>query len=487
MFSAIRATLTPRSVRTRLTFWYLLMLGAALTAFAVFVFITRARTLANETDRDLALRAERIVAALQPKLLELDLETTFAEDARLNGDPIAVRYASGALIYRSPVFPALPAGGDATAARAVRRGDAWTDVEDRDGNDYRLATVIVPRPGTTPIAVQTTLPLEPTNHLLRQLAVTMLVCLVLILSCASLGGSFIAHRALAPVDEIVRRVREIQASRLDDRVDLRTGSAEIDRLVETLNDMLDRLGSSVHGARRFAADASHELQTPIAAMRAAVDACISDPCTTPSCFREMAEDMVAELDRLSTLVRDLRLLSLADAGHLVDRQDSVDLGSLVHDCCEIVNAAAEPRGIVLSMDVVAGATVRGSTLHLRRALMNLAENAVKYSADDSTVQISVGRLDTEAVVVVVDEGCGIAPEDLPYIFARFYRADPARARETGGSGLGLAIADQIVRSHGGRIEVSSVVGQGSIFTVFLPLLAAVDLPSVAASRSVNAA
>jgi heavy metal sensor kinase len=331
------------------------------------------------------------------------------------------------------------------------------------------------------------MPLAPMQHILRQLVVTMLVCFALIMACASLGGSFIARRALEPVDHIVGLVREIQASRLDDRVDLRTGSVELDRLVETLNDMLNRLAASVQSARRFAADASHELQTPIAAMRAALDACATDRHKSTSEYREMAQDAVDELDRLSALVRDMRLLSVADAGHLVDQSEPVEIGSLVRDCCEIVHAVAESRQIALSVDIIATGMIRGSAMHLRRAVMNLAENAVKYSADGSTVQVTVGRLDTEVVIVVVDEGCGIDAQDLPHIFERFYRADPARARHTGGSGLGLAIADQIVRSHGGRVEVSSVVGQGSIFTMFLPLVAAVELPPAVLPRSVNAA
>jgi signal transduction histidine kinase len=129
--------------------------------------------------------------------------------------------------------------------------------------------------------------------------------------------------------------------------------------------------------------------------------------------------------------------------------------------------------------------VNGSTLHLRRALLNLVLNAVQYSPEGSAVRITVGRLADEATLVIVDEGCGIAPEDLPHIFERFYRADPARARETGGTGLGLALADQIIRSHHGRIEVSSVVDQGSTFAVFLPLAAAADLSPDRSAQTVN--
>lgn len=419
--------------------------------------------------------------------LDLDLVAALAEEQRLAALPVVVRQPSASLIYRSPAFPALRGRAEAAAAQAAGSSDGLSTVEDRDGAEYRLATIVVPRAGTTSVVVQMTTPLEPVRHILRQLLVTMLLWFALVIACASYGGSFITRRALEPVDAIVSRVREIQAGLLNDCVHVRTGSDELDRLVDTLNDLLDRLGASVQSARRFATDASHELQTPIAAMRAALDACIDDRRTTASEFRLTVEDLVAELDRLSALVRDLRLLSLADAGHLLDRVELIDLGALVHDCCDIVRAAAEPRNIAISVDVLVDVTVPGSPLHLRRALLNLAQNAVKYSPDGSTVQVSVGRLEAQAVLVVVDHGCGIAAEDVPHIFERFYRADPARARETGGSGLGLAIADQIVRSHGGRIEVSSVAGEGSVFAVFLPLAAASDLPPLHPLRSMNAA
>jgi signal transduction histidine kinase len=141
-----------------------------------------------------------------------------------------------------------------------------------------------------------------------------------------------------------------------------------------------------------------------------------------------------------------------------------------------VRAIAESKDITVSVDILSELTVEGSALHLRRAILNLAQNAVRYSPEHSTVQITVGRVDREAVLAIVDEGCGIGPEDLPHVFERFYRADPARARDTGGSGLGLAIADQIVRSHGGRIEVTSTLRVGSSFVVFLPFAAASDRP-----------
>ena len=475
MSSAIRTRLTPKSIRAQLTLWYLLMLGGALAAFAAFVFASRGQALSREVDADLEIRAHHLVGQMQPQFLGLDIAAALAGDPALAGELVIVREPSGAALYRSPAFPSLRGPAEAIATNAARSAEDLTIVEDRDGNTLRLATIVVQRTGASPVVVQVAAPTAPIQRALGQLALGMVLWFAVVVSAASYGGSFIARRALAPVEAIVGRVREIQASRLDDRLDLRTGSEELDRLVETLNDMLDRLATSMRGARRFAADASHELQTPIAAMRTAIEICLGDSGSTAEEYREMAGDLVVDLDRLSALIRDLRLLALADGGHLLDRLEPVDLTRLVKECCEIVQGVAKPKNITLTIDILADITVSGSVLHLRRALLNLAHNAVRYSPDGSTIQITVGRLDREAVLVFVDEGCGIGPEDLPHIFERFYRADPARARDTGGSGLGLAIADQIVRSHGGRIDVTSLVDRGSTFAVFLPLASASDL------------
>jgi heavy metal sensor kinase len=486
MSSAIRAALTPKSIRAQLTLWYLLMMAGALAAFAVVVFITRERTLYLEADAELEVAAQHLVAELQPTLLQLDPAGALSVDRRLAERPILLRERQGAVIYRSPAFPALGGAADSAVLNAARAGNQLDTIEDRDGNEFRLATVIVPRIGATPITIQTIAPTAPVHRALTQLLFTMLLWSMVVLAAASYGGRFIARRALQPVDAIVARVRAIEATSLAERLEIRTGSDELDGLVATLNGMLDRIETSMRGARRFAADASHELQTPIAALRAAVDVCACGR-TAADC-RAVATDLVTDLDRMSTLVRDLRLLALADAGHLLDRVEPADLTALVRDCCDIVRALAEPKGIVVSLDVLSDMVVDGSALHLRRALLNVAQNAVRYSADGSTVVITVSRRDDEAVVAIADDGCGIAAADLPHIFERFYRAYPARARDTGGSGLGLAIADQIVRSHGGRIEVTSAIGHGSTFLVILPFATASDRPlRQNASETINAA
>jgi heavy metal sensor kinase len=487
MFSAIRTKLAPSSIRTQLMLWYLVMLAGALAAFAVAVYSIRAQTLNREAEADLELRAQHVARSVSPLLLELDLQSALDDDTKLAAEAVVIRERSGAALFRSPAFPPLSGPAEAACAAAARNGTDIVTVEDRTGQQLRVASVVAERLGAAPLTIQLAASTAGTTYILRQLALALTFFFALVLSVASYGGSFIARRALKPVEAITARVRAIQASSLAERLDVNTGSDELDGLVATLNAMLDRIEGSMRAAQRFAADASHELQTPIAAMRMAVDLCRQDDAD-PADNRAMVEDLGADLDRLSMLVRDLRLLALADAGRLVDRAERVDLTPLVHECCEIVRAIAEPRDISVSVDVLADLTLAGSQRHLSRAILNLAQNAVRYSPDGAVVHLTVGRLDHEAVIAVVDDGCGIAPEDLPHIFERFYRADPARARDTGGSGLGLAIADQIARSHGGRIEVTSRVGEGSTFLLFLPFTATADRPSVPAPlETVNAA
>jgi two-component system, OmpR family, sensor kinase len=477
MFSEARTRLTPKSIRSQLTLWYLVMLAMALAAFAAFVFAVRARSLYAEADAALIIQAHRIAEEVRPALLGLDIAGDLASDAHLSAEPVAVREPSGRLLFRSSAFGDLDSTSEEAVTRPAGTDDVVVDARDRSGAPLRIASILSERTGATPLAIQVAQSAGPLHDLLGQLAFALVVFFFVVLAAASYGGGFIARRALAPVDAIVDRVRAIQASDPQERLRLRTGSEELDRLVETLNGMLDRIEASTEGARRFAADASHELQTPIAAIRTAIEMCARDGRASPA-FRTTASDLLGDVERLSALVRDLRLLALADAGHLLDRFAVVDLSALASDCGDIARAMAEPKGIRVDTAIEPDVAVYGSELNLRRVLLNLLENAVNYSPAGSTIRVSLEPLYTDARLSVADQGCGIGPDDLPHIFERFYRADPARARDTGGTGLGLAIADQIVRGHGGRIDVSSVVNDGSVFAVVLPLAVPGRAPSV---------
>lgn len=468
MFSAIRRTLRLKSVRARLTFWYLLTLGTTLVLFASFVLLIRARTVFRELDAELEVRAHQLADDLRPALLALDVEERLLADPRAVEAPLTLWASPSTLLFRSPAFPALDGSGERALGTTVRQPRAIVAVSNRDGVPLRIASVAIARPGTDGLVLQLAASTRSARQTLWQLALAMLASIGVVLVMAGYGSGLTTRHALAPVDAIVERVRRIQATRLSDRLDIDAGSEELDRLVSMLNQMLDRLDVSMRSARRFAADASHELQTPIAAMRGVVEACLRDDGRARN-YAPVAADLLTEIERLSELVRDLRLLALAEAGHLLETAVPIDLAALAGECCEIAQAIAEEKQIAVSVDVRDRPMVSGSALHLRRVVLNLTQNAIRYSRPDSSVSVSIGTDDGHAVLRVADHGCGIGPDDLPHIFEPFYRADPARARETGGTGLGLTIADQIARAHGGAIAVTSALDQGSTFVLSLPL------------------
>jgi heavy metal sensor kinase len=465
MSSAIPTWLRPSSIRARLTLWYLLILGGALLAFGVFVFLAQSRALERERDAELELRAHQFAGEHMPALLGLDVAAALAEDAGASSWPVVVRRASGAAVFRSAAFPELDWRGERAAAAAARERKPFVTLSTRSGVPVRIVSAAVDRPGADDLAVQVGVSTAPLERALRRLGLGTLLFIVVTLAAASWGGGFIARRALAPVDAIVDRVRRIQ-DRLGDRLDVRAGSEELDHLVVTLNEMLERIEASVRSARRFAADASHELQTPLAAIRGAVEALRAQ---APSADHSaVTADLLTEVERLSALVRDLRLLASAEAGRLVDRKERIDLAALAAECSEIARAMAEDRRVRVDTVVCGRPWVLGSALHLRRVVLNLAQNAIRHSAEGSRVVVHVARADGHGLLAVLDHGSGIAREDLPHIFEPFYRADPARGRDTGGTGLGLAIVEEIVRLHGGRVKVASVPSGGSTFAVYLP-------------------
>lgn len=468
MFSAIRTALRLRSVRARLTFWYLLTLGGCLLTFSASVYAIRYETLYRELDARLEVRAQRLSDQLHPELLALDVGSALGQNAVLRDVPVTVWESPDRLLFRSQAFPRLSWRAESDVRAAARDETTATSVTGQDGDAIRVYSTVVRRPGTSPVVVQVAESTTELRRTLRQLAITMTLTTIVVLVVAAYGSGFTARRALAPIDVIVARVEQIQAAHAGERLDIRAGSHEIDRLIATLNGMLDRLDESMRGARRFAADASHELQTPIAVMRAGVEVCARDP-ETPVEYRGMAADLLVQIERLSALVRDLSLLALADAGQLFTDTSAVDLSQVTAECCEMAAALGEPKEIRVESELADSVIVMGNALHLRRAVLNVAQNAIQYSPASSAVTIRLGRRNGHAVIAVTDRGCGIPAEDVPHIFERFYRSDAARTRQTGGTGLGLAIADQIVRLHGGAVGVNSAPGRGSTFVISVPL------------------
>jgi two-component system OmpR family sensor kinase len=310
---------------------------------------------------------------------------------------------------------------------------------------------------------------ETDDALLATRRVLLIVSISLLLF-AAVGGAFLARTALRPIKAITRTTQQItQAQDLSQRIPVTVPNDELGRLTETINGMLARLEELFQTQQRLVADVSHELRTPLTTIQGNLDllrrGAADDPETRTSTLQAISD----ETTRMRRIVNDLLLLAQADAGLKLYRQP-VEMDTLLLEVYRQAQVMA--KGVAVRLGAEDQALVLGDADRLRQVLLNLVDNALKHTtAGGGEVTLTLRRAAGWVQVGVEDNGAGIAPEDLPHIFERFYRADRSRSHH-GGSGLGLAIAKWVAQAHGGRIEVESRVGKGSTFTLWLPELAA---------------
>jgi heavy metal sensor kinase len=285
-----------------------------------------------------------------------------------------------------------------------------------------------------------------------------------------LSGYVLARRSLRPVQALTDTAERIGAKSLSERIPLTGSGDELDRLASTLNNMLERVEHHVRQVQQFTADASHELRSPLAALRGTAEVALSQSRSTSE-LRQVLEESIEHYDRLSNIAEDLLLLARADAGHEVVCKDVVRLDDAVASVVDLYAPLAVDRGFDLVMENVdrEEISLQGDGARLRQLVGNLIDNAIKFSKAGGRINVSVTCADGKAKITIEDEGEGIAAEHLPHIFDRFYRADQARSMKYGGAGLGLPICRAIAEAHGGTIDVKSILGVGTVVTVVMTL------------------
>lgn len=305
------------------------------------------------------------------------------------------------------------------------------------------------------------------HQLLRVLGAGFLVVTLLALA----GGYWLAGRLLRPVAMMAERARHISAERLSERLPIENPDDELGRMAAAFNESLARLEDSFDRLRRFTADASHELRTPLTVMRSVGEVALRE-AHDPVAAREAIGSMLEEVQRLTRLIESLLFFARADAGTDRPQPESIEVERLANEVVEHMRPLAEEKSQRIAFDCQGSEWVLADRVSLRQALINLLDNAIKYSATGAAIRVSVHSGADEMVVIsVADQGVGIPQAEHERIFERFYRLDPARAREpgvSGGVGLGLAIARRAVEANLGRIDLTSAVGKGSTFRIWLP-------------------
>ena len=460
--------MTPRwaapSIRARLTAWYAIVLTAMMIVYAAATFVAVRHEFLEQFDDQLHEDFETAEGLL---IRTADGRVTWASDRRHGPDGDEGRLyevwsADGKQIHRSGASVALPPIALTSA-----------------GSSYRYETVAAGparwRTLSAPVSIDghaVVLRVSRSEQLLRYQLGEILLVLVLglppVVVLAGVGGSLLARRLLAPIEQLASEARRITAERLHERLTVSNPNDEIGRLTAVMNDAFARLESSFDQLRRFTADASHELRTPLAVVRGIGESAVAQR-RNPAEYEEAIGSLLEEVDRMTNLVDTLLRLSHADAGSIRLSREPLDLGQLAREVASSLAILAEERHQTLAVDTADGVIASADRLVLREAVTNVLDNAIKYSPVGSTVAIQLARLDHQALLAIADEGPGIATEHRERIFDRFFRVDEARSRDGGGAGLGLAIAKWAVDMHGGQITVGQRPGGGAEFRILLPL------------------
>jgi len=466
------------SLRVRLTLWYASALAVMLALFAAGAYQLLRQGLYREIDRqlesDYKVADELMESAGRMGDLVPRHATTTLEPAG-NWRWLEIWGLDGKLLYANPEDLTLDLPHVSSAPPSTAFGPASV----RLTGDVRARALSRPFSvfGRTAV-IRVIRSEEGLQYELQHFLYGLLVLLPLGVVVAGIGGYSLARRALLPVTTMVERVRTITAERLGQRLTVNNPDDELGQLAKVFNDTLARLEASFAQLKRFTADVSHELRTPLTAIRSVGEVGLRER-RTESEYREIIGSVLEEADRLGRLVDGLLTVARGDSHQVKMNLKRFDVSALVREVTECLSVLAEEKHQAITVETPQPALVNADRLVLREAIMNVVDNAIKYSARHAAIHVTVSPGPDAVTISVTDSGVGIPPEHLDKIFDRFYRVD--KSRQSGGTGLGLSIARWAVESNNGYIEVSSQPARGSTFRIVLQRAAA-D-PSVPASRA----
>jgi two-component system OmpR family sensor kinase len=462
----------PPSFKTRLWLGQVTVLAVmlALAAFGADWALRRV-VLGKIIDDAILSLASTEAAALQgdpahPRVHEIAAGAGPPSFARLDKF-VQITDLDGRVVARSGTLGTASLPTPPALLTRLRDGETvfWT-VTDFGEEPVRMVSLPV-AVGPRRYAVQVAMSLDDADAVLRAGRWLFLTMSVVILAGIGLTSVLLARKALRPIDRMVTRARHIGEASLGERLPHPGTRDEIGRLVETLNEMLGRLERSFEIQRRFTADASHELRSPLSRLRAELEVTLRRPRAGPE-YEETLRSCLDEVQRVQSLTEELLELARIDARQEPEPAQPITVNEIVAAAVSAVTPEAERRGILVVVDPVPDVLVNAAPVAAKVALANIFDNAVKFSPPGGEVRAAVMARREEAVIAISDTGPGVSPEDVPRLFQRFYRGKASRATDAPGVGLGLAIARALIERQGGRISVAASGEKGATFTVHLP-------------------
>lgn len=458
-----------RSIRFQLLSWYVALLMTSFALFGGFMYLAVRQFLEQNLEDNLSRRARLIehtalsAKEISPAWLRDHIGNVYAPETssrfvRITRAQTNILYQSG-MPQDASFDPNIPMPADATK-EAFR-------IENAESGQAVLIKDLPAQSAIGPLLIEFGAPLAPINTAVNKVILALVLGAPMLIAVAAVGAHKLLGRALSPVVRMARSAEEISLHNLKQRLPAAPSGDELETLALALNRMIARIDDAVEQNRRFVADASHELRTPLAILRAELESVISHNHLSSE-TRDTLGSNLEEVDRLGKIVEGLFALSRLDAGEANHEPVTLDLARLAATTTEQMCLLAEDKEIALTCHCEEAVLVRGDASRLKQVIVNLVDNAIKYTPTGGSVEVRVRGEGERALFEVKDNGIGIPRRDLPHIFDRFYRVDKARSRDLGGAGLGLSIVKSICDAHDAEITVESQEQQGTRFLVRLP-------------------
>jgi heavy metal sensor kinase len=462
-----------RSFSFRLVAWYAGLLTGIFILLCALLYLDLRHFLENDLRQSQARRARQVANTLLgiqqtgPAYVINQIKNWYSPE--INDRFIRITEVDGPVIYTSgPPNDGSFDPSEVSPLTPTSSNESFRNVKFSSGKTMVIASLNFKPSENPPYVVEFGALLDPVETMLNHVFLQLIIGLPLAVGIVTAGGYVLVRRALTPVERITRAAERITQHNLSERLPVSATGDELERLSVSLNRMIGRLDDAFQNSKRFVADASHELRTPLTILRGELENLVEDS-RLDSEKQERAAIMFEEAVRLSRIVEQLFTLSRLDAGEAQAKWSQFDLVELAKNTAEQMGLLAEDKKISIACDANQPVIVEGDSARLKQVVVNLLDNAIKYTQEGGAIQLRVRPVNDHAILEVEDNGVGIPSEALPHVFERFYRVDRIRSGDTEGAGLGLSIVESICTAHGAAVEAQSAVGKGSRFRIKLPL------------------